>query len=85
MCKNRKDLCVYGSRTACQICKERKVRCSFLDVKRKRKDAEIDSEEDEEPTPKKPRGGCFGTLQDFGVIANTSIYQNVSYTRLQEY
>jgi hypothetical protein len=28
---------------------------------------------------------CFGTLQDFGVIANTSIYQNVSYTRLKEY
>jgi hypothetical protein len=32
------------------------------------------------------RGGlCFGTLQDFGVIANTSIYQNVSYARLKEY
>jgi hypothetical protein len=59
MCKNRKDLCVYGSRTACQICKERKVRCSFLDIKRKRKDAEIDSEEDEEPTPKRPRGGAY--------------------------
>jgi hypothetical protein len=30
-------------------------------------------------------GRCFGTLQDFGVMANTSIYQNVSYTRLKEY
>ncbi|KAF8522347.1 hypothetical protein JB92DRAFT_1724238 [Gautieria morchelliformis] len=30
-------------------------------------------------------GCCFGTLQDFGVIANTSIYQNVSFTRLKEY
>jgi hypothetical protein len=61
MCKNRQNS-VYGSRTACQICKERKVRCSFLDVKRKCKDAEIDSEEDEEPTPKKPRGGAYKPL-----------------------
>jgi hypothetical protein len=53
MCKTRKDLCVYGTWTACKICNERKVRCSFL-AKRKRKD-EIDSEDDEEPTPKKPR------------------------------
>jgi hypothetical protein len=30
-------------------------------------------------------GCCFGTLQDFGVIANTSIYQNGSYMRLKEY
>jgi hypothetical protein len=57
MCKSRRDLCVYGSRTACHTCQQRKVRCLFLDVKRKRKDAEIDSEEDEEPTPKKPRSG----------------------------
>jgi hypothetical protein len=57
MCVSRKDLCVYGSRTACQTCNQRKVRCSFLDVKRKRKDAEIDSEEDEEPTPKRPKTG----------------------------
>jgi hypothetical protein len=28
---------------------------------------------------------CFGTLQDFGVMANTSINQNMSYTRLKEY
>jgi hypothetical protein len=54
MCKSRKDLCVYGSPIACQICNQRKVRCSFLDVKRKRKDAEIESD-DEEPTLKKPR------------------------------
>jgi hypothetical protein len=53
MCKARKDLCVYGTRTACKICNERKVRCSFL-AKRKRKE-EVDSEEDEEPAPKKPR------------------------------
>jgi hypothetical protein len=59
MCKNRKDLCVYGSGTACQVCKERKVRCSFLDVKRKRKDVEINSEDDEEPTPKKLRGAAY--------------------------
>jgi hypothetical protein len=57
MCKSRRDLCVYGSRTACHTCQQRKVRCSFLDVKRKCKDAEIDSEEDEEPTPKKLRSG----------------------------
>jgi hypothetical protein len=56
MCKSRKDLCVYGSRVAFQVCKERKVRCSFLDAKRKCKDAEIESD-DEEPTPKKPRVG----------------------------
>ncbi|KAF8479960.1 hypothetical protein JB92DRAFT_3102133 [Gautieria morchelliformis] len=29
--------------------------------------------------------GCFGTLQDFGVRANALVYQNVSYTKLQEY
>ncbi|KAF8502571.1 hypothetical protein JB92DRAFT_3209486 [Gautieria morchelliformis] len=28
---------------------------------------------------------CFGTLQDFGVRANALVYQNVSYTKLQEY
>jgi hypothetical protein len=56
MCKSRKDLCVCGSRTACQICKERKVRCSFL-VKRKRKDAETESDEEGEPTLKRPRSG----------------------------
>jgi hypothetical protein len=55
MCKSRQDLCVYGSRVACQTCQQRKVRCSFLDAKRKRKEEEINSEEDEEPTPKKPR------------------------------
>jgi hypothetical protein len=58
MCKSRKDLCVYGSGVACQICKERKVRCSFLEWRRKRKNEEVDSEEDEgEPTPKKLRNG----------------------------
>jgi hypothetical protein len=57
MCKSRQDLCVYGSRVACQTCQHRKVRCSFLDAKRKHKEEEINSEEDEEPTPKKPRNG----------------------------
>jgi hypothetical protein len=57
MCKSHKELCVYGSRIACQICNQCKVRCSFLDGRRKRKNDEIDSEEDEEPTPKKPRSG----------------------------
>jgi hypothetical protein len=33
MCKSCKDLCVYGSRVACQVYKECKVRCSFLDTK----------------------------------------------------
>jgi hypothetical protein len=56
MCISHKDLCVYGSRTACQTSNQRKVRCLFLDVKRKHKDTEIDSD-DEEPTPKKPRDG----------------------------
>jgi hypothetical protein len=59
VCVSREDLCVYGSRTACLTCNQRKVRCLFLDAKRKHKDAEIDSEEDEEPTPKKPRGGAY--------------------------
>jgi hypothetical protein len=36
------------------MCNQCKVRCSFLDAKRKCKD-EIDSEEDEEPIPKRPR------------------------------
>jgi hypothetical protein len=53
-CKACKELCVYGSRVACQIFKERKVQCSFLDAKRKRKNAEIESD-NEEPTPKKPK------------------------------
>jgi hypothetical protein len=57
MCKTRKDLCVYGSRVACQTCQQRKVRCSSLDAKRKRNDEEIDSEEDGEPSPKRPRSG----------------------------
>jgi hypothetical protein len=57
MCVSRRDLCVYGSRTACQTCNQRKVRCLFLDAKRKHKDEEIDSEEDEEPTPKFPKTG----------------------------
>jgi hypothetical protein len=57
MCVSRKELCVYGSRVACKLCQQRKVRCSFLDWKRKRQNEEIDSEEDEEPTPKKPRTG----------------------------
>jgi hypothetical protein len=57
VCVSRKDLCVYGSRVACLMCNQRKVWCSFLDAKRKRKDAEIDSEEDEEPTPKRPKNG----------------------------
>jgi hypothetical protein len=56
MCKSRKDLCIYGSQVACQTCNQRKVRCSFLDAKRKRKDTEIELD-DEEPTPKKPRSG----------------------------
>jgi hypothetical protein len=38
-------------------CQQRKVRCSFLDTKRKRKDEEINSEEDEEPVPKWPKNG----------------------------
>jgi hypothetical protein len=53
-CVSRKELCVYGSRTACKMCSQRKVRCSFLDERRKRRN-EIDSEEDGEPAPKKPR------------------------------
>jgi hypothetical protein len=59
MCKSRKDLCVYGSRIACQICNQCKVRCSFLGGVRKRKSHEIDSKEDEEPTRKKLRSGVF--------------------------
>jgi hypothetical protein len=57
MCVTRKDLCIYGSRVACLMCNERKVRCSFLDAKRKRRDEKIDSEADEEPTPKWPKTG----------------------------
>ncbi|KAF8529975.1 hypothetical protein JB92DRAFT_2859159 [Gautieria morchelliformis] len=30
--------------------------------------------------PPSPLHACFGTLQDFGVIANTSVYQNMSFT-----
>jgi hypothetical protein len=37
------------------MCSTRKVRCSFLDDRRKRKNDEVDSEGDEEPTPKKPK------------------------------
>jgi hypothetical protein len=57
MCKSCQDLCVYGSRVVCQTCQHRKVRCSFLDAKRKSEEEEINSEEDEEPAPKKPRSG----------------------------
>jgi hypothetical protein len=57
MCKSRKDLCIYGSWVACQTCNQRKVRCSFLGGIRKRKNDKIDSEEDEELTPKKTRVG----------------------------
>jgi hypothetical protein len=59
MCMSRKDLCVYGSRVACLICQQRKVQCSFLNWKRKRKDEEVNSEEEEEPTPKRPKTGGF--------------------------
>jgi hypothetical protein len=38
-----------------KICQQWAVRCLFLDWKRKHQNEEIDSEEDEEPTPKKPR------------------------------
>jgi hypothetical protein len=55
-CTNRKELCILGSRVACQICNHRKVQCSFLDRRRKRKNEEIDSK-DEEPTPKKAKVG----------------------------
>jgi hypothetical protein len=45
---------------ACKICQQRKVRCSFLDWKRKRQNEEIESEEDEdEPTLKRPKTGGF--------------------------
>jgi hypothetical protein len=54
-CTNCKELCVYGTQVACLICQQCKVRCSFLDWRRKHKNEEIDSEEDEELTPKKPR------------------------------
>jgi hypothetical protein len=56
-CKSRKELCVYGSRTACQICNQRKVRWLFLDAKRKHKNDEVDSEEEKEPMPKKVKVG----------------------------
>jgi hypothetical protein len=62
MCVSRKDLCIYGSQLACLTCNQRKVWCSFLDAKRKHKDEEIDSEEDEELTPKKPRSGPLKLL-----------------------
>jgi hypothetical protein len=62
MCKSRKDLCIYSSRIACQICNQCKIRCSFLDGRWKRKNNEIDSKEDEEPTPKKPRSGVSKLL-----------------------
>jgi hypothetical protein len=55
-CTSRKDPCVYASRVACQICQHWKVRCSFLDARRKRKNEEVDSD-DNEPTPKKPKVG----------------------------
>jgi hypothetical protein len=55
MCVSRKELCVYGSRVACLICQQRKVQCSFLDWKQKHKNKEIDSEEEVEPTPKRPK------------------------------
>jgi hypothetical protein len=55
-CKNRKELCILGSRVACQICNQRKVRCSFLDRRHKCKEEEIDSE-DEKLTPKKAKVG----------------------------
>jgi hypothetical protein len=57
MCVSRKELCVYGSRVACLICQQQKVRCSFLDWKRKCKNEEIDSKEDEELIPKRPKAG----------------------------
>jgi hypothetical protein len=38
-------------------CQQRKVQCSFLDAKRKRKDEEINSEEDEEPALKQLKNG----------------------------
>jgi hypothetical protein len=56
-CVNRKELCMYGSRVACLICQQWKVRCSFLDWKRKHKKEEIDSEEDEELTLKRLKAG----------------------------
>jgi hypothetical protein len=62
MCVSRKDLCVYGSRVACLICQQRNVRCSFLNWKQKRKDEEVDSEEEEELTPKRPKTGGFKPL-----------------------
>jgi hypothetical protein len=62
MCVSRRDLCVYGSRVACLICQQRKVQCSFLDWKRKRKNDEINSEEDDEPTPKRPKPGVSKPL-----------------------
>jgi hypothetical protein len=56
-CTSRKELCIYGSRVACLICQQRKARCSFLDARHKHKNDEVDSEEEKEPTPKKPRSG----------------------------
>jgi hypothetical protein len=57
-CTSRKDLCIYSSRIACQICNQRKVRGSFLDGRWKQKNEEIDSkEEEEEPTPKNAKVG----------------------------
>jgi hypothetical protein len=56
-CTSRKELCVYGSQVAFQICNHRKVRCSFLDGRWKGKNEEIDSEEEEEPMPKKAKVG----------------------------
>jgi hypothetical protein len=59
MCVSRVDLCVYGSRVACLICQQHKVRCLFLNWKWKGKDEEVDSEEEEEPTLKRPKTGGF--------------------------
>jgi hypothetical protein len=54
-CTSHKELCIYGSRIACQICNQRKVR--FLDGRQKWKNEEVDSDDEEEPTPKKGKVG----------------------------
>jgi hypothetical protein len=56
-CTSQIELCVYRSWVACLICQQRKVRCSFLDARRKRKNEEINSEEDEGgANPEKAKG-----------------------------
>jgi hypothetical protein len=69
------------------MCQQRKVRCSFLDWKRKRRDNKVDSEEDEEPMPKRPRvagskpSGSKPTVEISGSTSNSPVTEMVGLLR----